>query len=385
MRKMKMLLNNERGSTLIEVIVSVLIVGIAFVPLMVGLNASLTSNKMNENKQFAETVAENVLEVCKTYGANGLEKLAATGGISSVFSDWTLTDTTSDSALKTFTISGIDEGTKENYTAKIIFDRSAYDDYQNDYSNYQSIGNIGYAANVIFVDDALKLIVNEFYNNCKSAYPSLKFEDFYDSCNTWLKRELIIKIEEDTEDDSKYAISKQIKYSAVSNSADTSIITINGVNVEKNLFGTHTTTLTPVGSYKPLQNMIVIYSPMQKYVGGKSQAVKTVAEDTLVVAKSKDGIVNIYCLMNKNGEDLLGWDLKASVTSETAVDGNYPVKIYANTNLLPGGYFEKLDTFGSGEDSSKNNMMKDVTVDVFDNLNSTEPVITKKSTVIEFE
>ncbi len=388
MQMLKKLIKDKRGSTFIEVIVSVLIVGIAFVPLMVGLNASLTNNKMNENKQYAEAVAENVIEVCKTYGANGMTNLVTSGDITNVFSDWTLTNKTKTEDgedIKRFEITGINEGTREDYTAKIVFDKSSYSDFQNDYENYESIGNIGYATNVIFVDSSLKQVVNTFYNNCKTTYPALRYEDFYDSCNTWLKRELILTISENAEDSTKYDVFKQIKYSAVPLSGGDSFITINGTNVEKTLFGTQTTENSLVGSYEPLQNIILIYSPMLKYIGGKSQAVKTINMDTLTVNKSKDGIVNIYCLMNKNGEELLNWDLKADVTSETAVDGTYPVKIYANVNLLDGGYFEELPTFGSGEDSSKNNMMKDVTVEIYDKYNSSTPVITKTSTVIEFE
>ena len=79
MKQTKMMLRDERGSTLIEIIVSVLIVGIAFVPLMMGLTSALTTNKMTENQLYAENVASNVVEICKTYGANGLMKLAGSG------------------------------------------------------------------------------------------------------------------------------------------------------------------------------------------------------------------------------------------------------------------------------------------------------------------
>ena len=67
-RRLFLLAGSNRGNTLIEVIVCVLIIGIAFVPLMVGLNASLRINKDTENKLYAENVASNIVEICKTFG-----------------------------------------------------------------------------------------------------------------------------------------------------------------------------------------------------------------------------------------------------------------------------------------------------------------------------
>ena len=130
--------NDKRGSTLIEVIVSVLIVGIAFVPLMVGLNAALKVNKQTENNMNAENVASNVIEVCKTYGTKGLAKLKTdedtnpANGIATIFTGASLDKTDSHS----YTINGIKCGTDDRlYSAKIEF--SDISDNQNDFSGYR--------------------------------------------------------------------------------------------------------------------------------------------------------------------------------------------------------------------------------------------------------
>ena len=68
---------NNKGSTLIEVIVSVLIVGIAFVPLLMGMTNALKANTRAEQILHAETVASNCVEVAKTFGMEDFSKVKA--------------------------------------------------------------------------------------------------------------------------------------------------------------------------------------------------------------------------------------------------------------------------------------------------------------------
>ena len=80
---------NNRGSTLVEVIVSVLVVGIVFVPLMFGLSTATKVNDQAENKMYGETVAANCLEAVKTLGIYGDEITFSGSGSSTLTGDFT--------------------------------------------------------------------------------------------------------------------------------------------------------------------------------------------------------------------------------------------------------------------------------------------------------
>lgn len=58
----------NRGSSLIEIIVSVLIVGIVFVPLLTGIGVAVKINRKAENKLCAENAATNIMETTKALG-----------------------------------------------------------------------------------------------------------------------------------------------------------------------------------------------------------------------------------------------------------------------------------------------------------------------------
>ncbi len=394
MRRFKELLKNKSGSTLIEVIVSVLIVGIAFVPLMVGLNASLTNNRMNENKLYAEAVADNVIEVCKTYGANGLQSLsAASGNITAIFSDWNLTDKTAaeDPTKQKFEITGIDEGTREDYKAVIVFDPGAYNDFQNDYTNYRKIGNLDKAANVVFVDDSLNKIMNTFYTNYTNhggSTSALSVKDFTDSCAAWLNREMIITVKENDEDASKCDVYKQIKYTAYPVGDN---ITIKTVTIPQGDLGSYTTEAKKIATYDAIpENVVVIYSPLKNIKGGKSEVILPVYQDIIKFDKQKEGgKINFYCLCERNGavdftaESAGLGVILSSDSTERDADGNYVISAYANVTTTVVGSVIELPSFGSGDDTSANNIMKDVTVYVYDNMNN--EVMKKTSTVVEFQ
>jgi len=68
---------NDRGSTLVEIVVSVLIIGIIFVPLLMGLSNALKANARAEMDLNAEGAGVNVLETVKALGYSGIK--TATG------------------------------------------------------------------------------------------------------------------------------------------------------------------------------------------------------------------------------------------------------------------------------------------------------------------
>lgn len=68
---------NDRGSTFIEIIVSVLIVGIVFVPLLLGLNTAIMVNRISQNEMYADTVAQNCLETVKAIHRKGVQDRVA--------------------------------------------------------------------------------------------------------------------------------------------------------------------------------------------------------------------------------------------------------------------------------------------------------------------
>ncbi len=71
---------DNRGSTLVEIIVSVLIIAIVFVPLLMGMSAALKANGKAEQALNSENAAVNCMEVVKALGKKGVEALAPTEG-----------------------------------------------------------------------------------------------------------------------------------------------------------------------------------------------------------------------------------------------------------------------------------------------------------------
>ena len=115
---------NNRGSTLVEIIVSVLIVGIVFVPLLMGLTTALKANAKSEEILRAETVAANCVEAAKTYGVAGFATVP-TGALAA----------TGVSGTNPVTITGISEGLK-TYSATVQFEETGF---ESDNLNFRSI------------------------------------------------------------------------------------------------------------------------------------------------------------------------------------------------------------------------------------------------------
>ena len=120
---------NDKGSTLVEIIVSVLIIGIVFVPLLMGLTNALKTNAKAESTSFAESVAVNSLETVKTVGYEALKNKFIAGATEVSASDFTAK--TGAKLVKVddrnFKVTGLEEGLN-TYYAKINFSDPFRDD-----------------------------------------------------------------------------------------------------------------------------------------------------------------------------------------------------------------------------------------------------------------
>lgn len=93
---------DNRGSTLIEVVVSVLIVGLAFVPLLAGMNTALKASTQSEGMLNGDNVASKCIEVAKASGSiAGFKELMKESGVP----ESSITSTTNG-----FIITGLKEG-----------------------------------------------------------------------------------------------------------------------------------------------------------------------------------------------------------------------------------------------------------------------------------
>lgn len=399
--------SDNQGSTLLEVIVSVLIVGIVFVPLMVGLNAALNINKDNEKQLYAENVAQNVVEVCKTYGANGLVKMATAteddNKIGSIFTGATLG--IENASNTEFKINGITSGTGKTFEAVISFDTTPYDPdpavtppvdgsplpaKQNDFSDYPSLAAVSNASMITLGDNDLDNIVSYFYSVAASFETELDESDMKDNIDQWLKRRIEITIEQPgtgEPDEGRFVVKKQVIYSAVNFSIDGKgeLFHKSGYHEEDHLLEIYTDPNDiKVGSYASIPgNIILTYKPMKNSLG----VPKKLKNDTIVLNKEVNGGVNLYSLC-ENGSALKasGWQVRCEATGTDLTlptpepDTNtYRVKVFSNVNMLPYGV-KQLESFGGGL-TGKQNKMKDVTVTVSDGVTT----ISKTSTVIEFE
>ena len=173
MEHMRALMKDKRGSTLIEIIVSVLIVGIVFVPLMMGLTSSLTANRRNENELYAENVASNVVEICKTYGSQKMGE----ADIEKFYTGASLQDVSGGAGTK-FEINNIVAGTGNEYHAVIEFSSDSVDSRhpsftydtpgkQNDFTDFPTVSSVSNAWVLSFIDDDVKSDIVEKFKASK--------------------------------------------------------------------------------------------------------------------------------------------------------------------------------------------------------------------------
>jgi len=114
----------NRGSSLIEIIVSVLIVGIVFVPLLSGIGVAVKINRKAENKLCADTAANNIMETTKALG------LKESGGLKTLYSNATKGSLTSipgyDGALLSSIVGFDNAGSRVSGTIESPMDFSSY-------------------------------------------------------------------------------------------------------------------------------------------------------------------------------------------------------------------------------------------------------------------
>jgi len=378
--------NDRRGSTLIEVIVSVLIVGIAFVPLMVGLNAALKVNKQTENNLNAENVAVNAIEVCKTYGTKGLEKLITeatadpTKGITTVFSGATLAKNDSN----TFTISGIKCGTdNRTYTARVEFE--GITDNQNDFSGYPTVEGIQNAIVVSSSEDNFDYVINAFIAQAAStgvaedAANALPIAEMKKKTNIprWLSREIHIGIEEATVDgNTKYVVTKKIVYKANNDQIDGKYPFRSGSYTPTPVVTQEKTATNPVGTYSELPEMIVL--TYRQFKDKQGNNLNLGHGDKIIIDKAVTGSTKIYAL-SENGKTLQGKGYLVSFDASGSVDDQ--TQVY--TNLVSAGAPQnctELTTFGTAS-SEMISKMKNITVTITDD--NGDVVSEKQSTLID--
>ncbi len=433
------LLRDKRGSTLIELVVSVLIVGIAFVPLMISLNTAMKANRQSEAELYAEAVASNCIEAGKAYGIAKLKAIDTVGGpggetvstsISSHYSD-SLNNAYPIEAVSTgakiarfidganiqvegddssrkyeeaYLVTNISEGTKEYY-AEILFDKSAYDGAgkQNDPDKYKSIAAINNALTVNLAGDADDTYLTSFAQKATDESPSgtsYTKEDAKD----WIKRkESVVEIGEvtDTSDENcgKYYVKTKTVYKAYAldggesrfGSAATETDGADEVYVlgdEYDIVGYYT-------GYP--DSLILYYSTLDD---PKDAAINSSSIESIKIIKTTVHELNVYCICKgadinaatdvTNAEhsyymnDKMFIDVD-NVTEKATDDTNVKIfNVLANEKSDTSDAYSALDSMISSSSGEGYGKIYDIIIQVYD-VNNTEhkPIITKRSTIVE--
>lgn len=162
MKRRRGFLADNKGSTLVEIIVSVLIIAIAFVPLMSGMASALKANTAAETKLFADNVAQKCMEIVKSADSKEAvptafsydTSLTATGGV-------------------TTSVSGLKEGDRE-YTAEISYTSIASLNTEGDYTSIKGISGNNKASTNAAVKtdyDALEYFLSQYKHATTSTTP----------------------------------------------------------------------------------------------------------------------------------------------------------------------------------------------------------------------
>jgi prepilin-type N-terminal cleavage/methylation domain-containing protein len=126
MRKRKKPLRNNKGMSLVEVIIAITILGIVVVPVLQAMTSAMTYNAKARVRQKLTLTAESIMETFKGYDLESLENMFKDGSFPDISSDSTVTygvtktADSSDSALVTydFNINNIVQNGK-TYSAEI--------------------------------------------------------------------------------------------------------------------------------------------------------------------------------------------------------------------------------------------------------------------------
>ena len=373
------ILRDERGSTLIEVIVSVLIVAIAFVPLLIGLHAALRVNRRAEVELYAENVATNLVEITKTYGTDGMKALAeaqglnSSDGIAKLISGATMTKNSSGNI---FTVTNINSGTDKVYNAVIEF--TNWDDKQNDFSGYPAVEGVADALIVNVGQDKLDEIINYYWNYAHDNYnTSVTKEQLKNDVASWLKREIKVSCVQGTGDDaSKIIFSKIVTYTAEN-------VEIGGNYLYQT--ASNTGPATPFECQEKQiakksavpQSIIVTFKPLRDRQGKDYQ----LADDVILVDKEVSGAVHLYSFCENGAtlkDDGYAVTVKFNDTSSDAITDRYG---YSNLN------FDVTDctaeaTFGSGT-TGKQSKMRNIKVTIKDSDDN--QLFEKTTSMIEVE
>ncbi|MBR4781328.1 MAG: prepilin-type N-terminal cleavage/methylation domain-containing protein [Lachnospiraceae bacterium] len=356
------ILRDERGSTLIEVIVSVLIVAVAFVPLLIGLHAALRVNRTAEVELYAENAATNLVEITKTYGTDGMKALAeaqglnSSDGIAKLINGATMTKNASGNI---FTVSNINSGTDKVYSAVIEF--SNWDDKQNDFSGYPAVEGVADALIVNIGEDKLEEIINYYWDYAHTNYnTSVTKEQLKNDVASWLKREIKVSCVQGTGDDaSKIIFSKIVTYKAEN-------VEINGNYLYQT--SSNTGPATPYECQERQiakkssvpQSIIVTFKPLRDRQGKDYQ----LADDVILVDKEVSGAVHLYSFC-ENGATLksdgYAVTVKFNDTSSDAITDRYG---YSNLNFGVTDCTPEY-TFGSGT-TGKQSKMRNIKVTIKD-------------------
>lgn len=373
----KSILADKRGSTLIEVIVSVLIVGIAFVPLMMGLNAALKVNTATEKELYAENVATNIVEITKTYGTKGMKKLAddqdadETKGIATILDEAKMVP--NGLSGKKYTITNLKAGTGKIYQAEVEF--STFDNNQNDFSAYPAVEGIDGAIIVNFSETTAEWVVNAFKNQV-GFHEDVSVTDLTARINEWIKREMIISIEKGTgEDNGKVIVKKVEKFYANADLGGDPIFP-SGV------------TPTPVtkqsmeiGKLASLSSsLIVTHRPLRTKKGKDIY----LSNDNIIIQKNVNGELHVYNIC-ENGAKVKDKGYRVFIKfDDTSTDPNN----YGYSNLNDDGDTTHVIsgtaefTFGGGTTGKQSNM-KNVKITIMDKDGNT--LFVKNTSIIEVE
>lgn len=373
------ILADRRGSTLIEVIVSVLIVGIAFVPLMVGLNAALRVNSSNEKELYAENVASNVVEITKTYGTKGLKNLADEQGADSTKGIAKLLDgasMTSNGSGTVFTLQNLKAGTDKVYQAKVEF--STWNDKQNDFSGYPAVEGVDGSIIINFYEDKMENVLNYFWNYASGYNTELTKDELQSHLSEWLSREIVINIEEGTgEDAGSVIVNKVICYKAVNAEIDHKYVFKSPSNAVP---APYEAQKMDIGKLAELsKSLIVTYRPLRDKKGNNYKI-----NDRIKVAKGVAGELHLYAFC-ENGSTLRdkGYTVELKIEDTT---GESSSNLFGYSNFLDTSFTcigcTKEDTFGEATAGKQSNM-KNVKVTVFDK-EGTE-LFSKTTSIIEVE
>lgn len=431
---------DNKGSTLIEIIVSVLIVGIVFVPLMMSLTTATKSNKIAEDKLYAETVAANCLEAAKAYGIKGFNLLdyaagddvTAKGYEEDVFMEDKFASIKAiasgakvgkykaglDGKENAYIIVDITEGKADNkYFATVTFSPEGYAK-QNNFENVETVSSL-----------VNSISLNLAKGSGGTAYDSTYFTSFQSDATlkpienndySWLaKKDTVLtigKINDPTsEDDGKYYVDQSIiYYSKTKNSADqdmyeTSILSGNTVDVSGlgTLYVKRETPARKIYATLP-KNLILFYTRI--FNSGTTGGARNVsAEQNIIIYKYIPDMINVYCI--ESSECPSTFNVNVTVVGDAAnikhqveklkvdAEGNpvfdaeghqekelvneYFTNIYCKHALTGADTYKKLNTIGEDLDSAINKKMYGVEVKVYKDGDDSTPVITKTSSVIE--